>query len=103
MGEAVRKYNGKLHIEHLSCRKGEQLVRQYLYKVYAMIHDSRVMIRSDEKTTLAELESSLPFISGDQEAPEVRVTSKSFLQKDMLKVGEEGFRSLCRCVDEKFR
>lgn len=100
MDETVIRYNKKLHNNYLSSRKGQRQTCQNQCIIYAMSHDSGMMIFSGVKTTFAELKSLLPLLSRQIESKKVVNIKIYMFHSDMLKLGQERFRALRRLLDE---
>lgn len=68
-----------------------------------MIHDSEMIVSSGVRSTLALLQSFLPLLLYDTEAPEDRSSSRRWFRGDRLRFGEECIRYLCRSLDDYLR
>lgn len=67
-----------------------------------MMRENGVIVRSSVKTALAEPERILAPIALQKHVPEIHACSETPFQKEVLKLGKEGLRSLCRSQQKHF-
>lgn len=94
MDKAVPKYNEKLNNEHFFERVDDCRTSYNHRKKEPMRHDIGKIMRS----TLSEMENILPLYGLQKRVPEIHAFPENQFWKYLLKLGEEGLRSLACSV-----